>query len=360
MPKIEGEKVTIELGEGSEVTYIMRGLHEDELDKWTAFCASVFAYKANPPPASYFGRHYYNDPLKSAKLIRVMFYGSEIVASCRVFRRSISTGGSENPDLLAGGIGEVCTDSNHRRRGLSKLLLQDAIRIMTEQNMQISLLHAAPAFFSVYQSSGYACTTSRWSLIDVNRKKIAFPGESAGDFTLALAEFPSDTERLMELHQRFTELRFAGSIIRSKRYWNEYLSKELGGTLWVLKSLSGSLTAWISVRIRGENICQIREFGCDLEVFEDNSVFARVFSLLLYQATQKLLELSTEVFTLHFPTFLLDTLRGDKPGTPFLDWSTECAEDDEGWMYKPLAGSQIEMPKINEHFPHLIWPADSF
>jgi Acetyltransferase (GNAT) domain len=130
------------------ITYTMRGLKDEEIDQWANFCASVFAYKANPPSASYFARHYSNDPHRVADWVRVIFHGKEIVASCRIFARQISIGNGKSVE--AGGIGEVCTGQAHRKRGLSKRLLQDCIRIMTLRSMQVSMLHASPIFFPVY------------------------------------------------------------------------------------------------------------------------------------------------------------------------------------------------------------------
>lgn len=98
--------------------YCLRGIVNDtEIERWAEFCASVFAYKANPPPASYFTRHYFNDPFARApSLIRIAVHEDAIVASCRVFARRISLTGGQT--VIAGGIGEVCTSADHRRRGM--------------------------------------------------------------------------------------------------------------------------------------------------------------------------------------------------------------------------------------------------
>lgn len=367
---VDENRIQVKLDDGSSASYILRGLNDDEVDRWAAFCASVFAYKANPPPASYFRRHFYNDPHKSARLIRVMFYidseaeksnPSQIVSSCRIFQRKISTGSGDDSALQAGGIGEVCTDGNHRRRGLSKLLLQDAIRIMTEEKFQISLLHAAPAFFPVYESSGYACTKSRWSVIQVDQTKLNAAAISYMEGPPRLAQLPLDTKQLMSLHKDFTEKRFAGAIVRSESYWNEYLSKELNRTLWVLPRSNGEIIAWISVRNRGEDRFQIREFGCDSQVPDGGLAFTSIFSALLCQAMKESDYNVKGIPSLHLPTFILEELRQAKADAAFLDWSTEVSEDDNGWMYRPIGDNEeIDMPKITETRPHLIWPADSF
>ena len=357
-----------------EVSYTMRGLKNDEVDDWTEFCASVFAYKANPPPASYFGRHFYNDPERSASLIRVMIYNGstaddqdstttkpQIVSSCRIFRRTISLGGGSI--VVGGGIGEVCTDNDHRRRGLSKMLLQDAIRIMTEQNHQLSLLHAAPAFFPVYESSGYVGTTSCWSLVSIFQEKLS--DINVVGSSVRLAEFPADTDRLQILHRGFTEEKFCGTIVRTKAYWNDYLSKELEKSLWVLTDEAGLIVAWLSIRSRGERIFQLCDFGCDLDVVRlEDSLFATYFGSLLYHAARDMVgNEKGSSFNLHFPTKILDGIRKSPEQSGFVDWKSETNEDDHGWMYRTLPSSNVtqeNIQNISEQFPHLIWPADSF
>jgi predicted GNAT family N-acyltransferase len=110
----------------------------------------------------------------------------EIVSSVRIFRRTLSTGGaaansSNSGDdgattIEAGGIGEVCTSPNHQRRGLSKILLKDAINIMSNSGdggMSCSLLHANPEFRPVYNKiGGYKSVPSRWSLVPIQLNKL--------------------------------------------------------------------------------------------------------------------------------------------------------------------------------------------
>lgn len=217
--------------------YIIRGLLPEELETWADFCARVFSYKPNPPSVEYFRRHFVNDPDQgSTSLIRVAVYhrsdgGSQaIVSSCRIFLRTLSLGNlTENDNqttVLAGGIGEVCTDPLHRLKGLSKALLRNAIAIMKERQLQVSLLHAAPPFFPVYESCGYRCSKSYWMDVDVDVTKLPQSDFTSGGKRVRRAQFPQDTDCLQRIHQQFSEQRLAGCIIRSKEYWNRYLSGE--------------------------------------------------------------------------------------------------------------------------------------
>jgi len=339
--------IPVTLDDGSIVQYTMRGLTNDEIESWAQFCASVFSYKANPPPFSYFERHFYNDPARDASLIRVMMYEGQVVSSCRIFQRLVSLGGGAS--VQAGGIGEVCTSPHHRKRGLSKVLLQNAIQIMKDRGMKLSFLHAAPAFFPVYEKSGgYACVTSRWAVVPVIQSKL---NEVASPYTIRLAHFPNDTTRMQQIHQQYTEHRFVGCIVRSDSYWNDYISKELEGSLWALvKEESDEIVAWLSLRLRGERY-QMRDFGCDTNVM----AVMEGLSMLLKVA---LGDIAKEQVDLQLPAAAIEDMQQSHP--IFLDMNTLTAEDDNGWMYRTLQAEQNSMLDAAKTHNHLIWPADSF
>lgn len=328
----------VTLEDGSVVQYTLCGLTDQQVEPWAAFCASCFAYKANPPPASYFERHYYNDPGRDPSLIRVALCDGTIVSSVRIFSRQVSVG---NNVCNAGGIGEVCTSSNHRRRGLSKFLLQDAIQIMTRRGFKLSLLHAAPAFFPVYQKVGYASVTQKWSIVTIQLSKCVV----ADDATMRLAEFPADTNRLQAMHQVYSERRFSGCIVRTAQYWNEYLCRELEGRLWVLLRDS-CIVAWLSVRQKG-HLYHLAEFGCDPSLISP----ADAMSSLLPQAIGE----NEQTIELRIPTLVLEDARQ----ATFVDWTSAKLDNDDGWMYKTLQHNDTTS-MVADSNPHLIWPADSF
>jgi GNAT superfamily N-acetyltransferase len=344
------------LEDGTLAEYEIRGLNEDEISGWAQFCASIFSYKANPPPHSYFEGHYHNDPERFPQLIRVAISGNTIVASCRLFLRTLSG------NVPAGGIGEVCTAPEHRRRGLSKVLLQNVLDIMKERKLSVSLLHAAPVFFPVYEAVGYTRSTSQWSILTISQEQLeeftVNAEKTSGTSSLRIrdASFPMDTDQLCSIHQRFSEDRFAGCIVRSTNYWNNYLRVELQGSLLVLEQ-SHVIIAWLSLRLRGDRV-QVREFGFDETSSSSGGVPVGVaFSMLLAQAIKSVNIVSDE-WKLILPTFLLETCHKDN--LPFVAWESVCREDDLGWMYKIL-DNRITLQSINGSTrPHLIWPADSF
>ena len=390
-------------------SYILRGLQEEEVRPWSEFCASVFSYKKNPPQADYFYRHYANDPFKgSSQLIRVALCNNQIAGSCRIFLRTISmpdtSGGKEDSDvnaanvktfpfhLRAGGIGEVCTSIEHRRRGISTALFKSAIAVMKERGLHISSLHAAPIFFPLYESMGYSSTTSgnRWSTVlltttstsliakskDVDTNTIMTTTESYSYCVVRPAKFPEDTEKLQKLHSRYSEERLTGCIVRSsKDYWTNYLSQELEGSLFLLTLPAGksesnandddeTILAWLSLQPtklslngeKGHPGFQIQEFGTNLSIPTSLAVgrlVARSTAVTLRKgqpgdnssnnAVAAECKCITEDLTvwLKLPGFVRDEIRAEDRNSSKndqfrFDWKSERTEVDNGWMYQAL------------------------
>jgi predicted acetyltransferase len=350
----------VETNDGSDIIYNLRGLSDLEVKAWAAFCASAFSYKANPPPADYFERHFLNDPEREASFIRVAFCGDQMVASCRIFRRQVSLGSGEYAE--AGGIGEVCTEKSHRKRGLSAQLLNDAKQIISESGMELSFLHSAPDFFPVYEKAGYRCTVTQWSVALIDRPILVESSlkETTPNCSVRLARFPNDTKTLVKVHQEFSEHRFAGCIRRSESYWENYIGKELEGALYVLEQ-GNEVAGWLSVQHRGKNKIRISEFGC----VDSKRQGYTVLAALLCRAMKDMVTTTEPTFDLLVPTFVMEELRTSFDSQSdlresYIDWSETIMDSDRGWMYKPISAHGLSMPDLNRTVPHWIWPADSF
>lgn len=338
----------VTLNHQSTIKYTLRGLDLSEIDSWSQFCASIFAYKENPPPPAYFARHFYNDPDRDPRLVRVAFYGNKMVASCRVFRRNISLG---EDSVNAGGIGEVCTDPHHRRRGLSKALMKDCIDIMINEGMKVSLLHAAPDFFTLYQSMGFRNVLTEWIVLQVHLDRLPSEASSANSkphCNIRNADFDRDAHELEHLYSKYSEARFCGCIVRSPDYWSNYLSQEIGRNLWIYPRVEDSgILGWMALRKRGD-LYHLCEFGEDVS----ENMHPSVFLALLRHAA---MHLNTPAsFQLQVPCSL-------GRGLISLGAITIVEEkSDNGWMYKTLNESGVDFVDISRQVPHLIWPSDSF
>lgn len=414
---------------------------QDDIANWTKFCSSAFSYKPDPPPPSYFARHLHNDPRGDASLVRVLVVYQcrnddaggddvddtfdEIASSVRIFRRTLSIPGRNNYHgeipthyMEAGGIGEVCTAIEHRRRGLSSILLKDAIQIMNSlsssseesgQQMACSLLHASPDFRPVYSKvGGYKSVRSEWSVVPVRWKSLEEDGRDCTSI-VRHAKFPNDARQLQTLHMEYSEKRLI-TIVRSEEYWNKYVSAELGDTLWILsmkqpKSTAADaqradvtiisdmsdnaaetpgenediIVAWLSLRKRVDRF-QLREFGVDKKCTISNITTTLGMKFLLRvaldQAGVSSFADKGDCVSLLLPSFVLSEMRDEmtrmndadnRLGTlvsSFLDFDNVTEENDDGWMYIHWGHSQPSVVELTtrdtDPIQHLIWPTDSF
>ena len=303
----------------------------------------------------------------------------EIVSSVRIFRRTLTLPNGNMAAIEAGGIGEVCTSPHHQRRGLSKILLTDALNIMKDEKcgMSCSLLHASPTFRPVYAKVGYECVTSHWSVVSIQLDKLS--KESSGpyectcngetvEWKVRRARFPQDTSQLHKLHQSYSEERCI-TIQRTEEYWNDYVSQELDGTLCVLtKSTMAEerIVSWMSIRKR-DGRYQLREFGHDLN--DDFTVATSVqhllpMSLQVIADKQNNDELApSKSISLHMPTMVLNDILDGGGDHSFLDADKTIEENDDGWMYVNFNEDKpnvLELTKQLNGMLHLVWPTDSF
>lgn len=351
---------------------------EEKLQEWADFCASCFAYKANAPPASYFLRHYFNDPRRDASLVTVMkeTVTCKIVASTRVFVRRISIGNGKYVE--AGGIGEVCTSLDHRKKGLAKKLLLNAIQLMTQRNMNCSMLHASPSLMNVYErSANYKGVDSHWTILPLESKYFQTNEnillERLNGVNVRLASFPNDIMQLKAMHESYSQERFCGCIIRTTEYWNEYIRREIGDSLFVLTE-DEKILAWMSIQQRSETRLRLREFGWCME--NNGSVNIQdAFSCLIKTCMNSLMKEKGVVqesffkqdMELAIPSVVYrDLVEDNEKSTLFtylnqsLEIKNEC---DPGWMYKDLLDNDlVDMSNVVNFckVPHLIWPSDTF
>lgn len=402
---------TVTLPDGTIIKYLLRGLHHassdddeevnnnEDVNVWTHFCAQAFAHKKPiPPTASYFYRHYSNDPRRDASLVRVVVSltekeeEEEMASSVRIFRRTLSSGGgSSSSTFEAGGIGEVCTSPNHRRRGLSTILLHDALTIMQDDGnnnnnnsggMSCSVLHASPEFRPYYTKvGGYQSVRSLWSVVPIEYTNLT--SSSAGRFSVRHATFPKDALRLFQLYQLYSERRLV-TTVRSLEYWENYVSVELSDSLWVLSLDTDdvcNIVAWMSIKEKGSGRYQLREFGLDRQQITTTLAMSRLLYVTLQVMGGGFIYGSKvekeEGVSLLLPTFVLseikeesmsneDIVHDKKVDASFMKIDDATEENDDGWMYvnfdyssSPTSIVDI-LTREHDRVPHLIWPTDSF
>jgi hypothetical protein len=212
-----------EVSEAARLEIIELPKETAALDEWAAFCSDCFSYKPNPPPQSYFLGNIQRDPHKSGfskiYVLREENVGP-IVSTVRLLEREIWIT-SEFYKVI--GVADVCTSVMWRRRGLSRKLLEYAIRDVSESEPgAIMLLHAAEPLQPLYELVGFRQRPTMWCVVQ----------RASGDHPSAL---PIQIEaigitsalshRLCTLSGELTEsFQLTGAIRKTESYYSSWIA----------------------------------------------------------------------------------------------------------------------------------------
>ena len=308
-----------------------RRLKEEELPKWFEFCASVFT-----EPASYFERHFLNDPWSMAEGILIAVDEEHIVSTVRVFHRNIYVNGQSIP---MGGIGEVCTLPRYEKKGISSKLLELAIEYMKEQGFRVSTL--LTDLFSHYGKLGWKSVRRTWNIAKVS-------GFEHREFYARPIDFTSrqDIDTLMNIYEVYSS-RCNGPIIRDHpTYWSKWIAYEAAKQTgaWMIMDCLQKPIGYVVYNITEEHL-QINEFACipGKEDIFDIAVAAMISSY------------GKQDMSVKYPDHIISS------------FPTEETYTNEVYMIKNLMDEDepecIELhAKVLDLFqaPHLFWSLDGF
>ena len=230
-----------------------RALRGSELEAWFDHAATVFS-----TPRAHFVNHWFNDPWKDLEGIRVAVDGGRIASTVRVFMRRIYLGGVR---VAAGGIGEVSTLPEYRRRGLATRLLRDAVGFMRERGIAVSSLFGDQG---IYRAEGWERVPLYYAWRQMGAKvDRAFRIRPAN-----LAEGP-ELEELSALYDAYAR-RFNGTLVRDHPgYWRDWFPTE-SPRVWVAEA-QGAVKAYLSLSANGKKEgLEVKEFAAGDEVFADD------------------------------------------------------------------------------------------
>lgn len=185
---------------------VFRTLRHEELGAWFSHCQGVFTLD----DINYFRNHYQMDPFADVSLIFVAMDGDTIAATVRVFDRHAWIDGRS---VRVGGIGEVSTKPEYRRRGLVSELLQMAIAEMAERGMAVSILFGDQP---IYEKAGWRFCEAQFAEMDVGELPVSNQAGIVRPFEEA--DFPY----LMGLYDLYMG-RMDGAIIRDEAYWRNWV-----------------------------------------------------------------------------------------------------------------------------------------
>ena len=161
----------------------------------------------NDDPA-YFTTHQMKDPAWSPDQTRLLEVGGATVAHLWVADRTMRYGDARIP---FGGIADVCTHPDHRRRGYCGRLLDEAIAMMAKAKQPLSVLFTGSP--EVYQSRGWHVVPGEWVSAKVPSGQLA----EAGGISVRPFE-GADLDDVLRVYQEINAHK-VGPLDRSPAYW---------------------------------------------------------------------------------------------------------------------------------------------
>jgi len=228
----------------SEKDYLVETLDPKDFDEWVEHCASVFGFEY---AAEYFRRHYMSDPYRENKSIFIIKDDGKIVSTVRVFHRQVYLGGKI---YKMGGIGEVSTNKNYRRLGLSYKLMAAATEYMLENNFILSML--GTGYFGHYEKHGFRQVNLYTKTVSADLNI------DAPDIRLLTAD---NYNEMSELYNKYCSS-LNCCMVRTSEYWQEWCAAEMDEPhgLFIDNKLAGYICFdgdWVNELVADDNLHDI-------------------------------------------------------------------------------------------------------
>lgn len=137
--------------------------------------------------------------------------------------------GRDGETWLMGGIGEVCTPPDYRRRGYATMALEDSITLMERLGCDFSMLGTGSQSF--YERLGWR--TYPRTFLTFDPKKVALPEEPPGDLEVREIDWESDPPALKRIYEEYNRDR-VGPLVRSQEHWRDSTSRRRrSGSSWI-------------------------------------------------------------------------------------------------------------------------------
>ncbi|MDA1140318.1 MAG: GNAT family N-acetyltransferase [Planctomycetota bacterium] len=182
-------------------------------------------------------------------LARVLEVDGKIVASVRIQDLQMKFGESI---LRVGGIADVGTDPEHRRKGYAARVMKDAVRHIEKEGFDISVLFGIHDY---YDKFGYINALPTTSMSISVRDALKAPHKIKGR-----AFKQSDMPSVKRLYQQ-TGAQIWGNAVRNKAEWEFRSSRFEGARIFT----RGKSVVAYSILATTENNCRIREFGAQAD-----------------------------------------------------------------------------------------------
>ncbi|MCL2772723.1 MAG: GNAT family N-acetyltransferase [Oscillospiraceae bacterium] len=232
--------------------YTVEILPPEDFDEWAEHCGSIF----DVGPA-YFRRHFVSDPHRDYNSVFIIRNEErKIISTVRVFHRQVYIGGKT---YKMGGIGEVSTNPNYRKLGLSSQLLDAATDYMKEHDFDLSML--STGYFSHYAKHGFM-QANFYDKTVVGRDAKFANGEFIG---APLSDIrPLNQENFHDMAMLYNKYcsKLNCCIVRTKDYWQEWCAVEIKNPYGLFKD--GKLAGYIC--FDGNWVSEIVSDECDHDI----------------------------------------------------------------------------------------------
>jgi len=205
------------------VTVEVRGLKDwDEYEEMLTVVAAGFGHELEAVRRR-FERH----PPYQLDNTRVTIVDGSIVSVVHV--HPLRVRGRNGETWLMGGIGEVSTPPEHRRRGYSTMALRDSIVLMERIGCDFSML--GTGIHSFYERLGWR--RYRRDFLTFDPARVVLPGEGTGGLEVREIDWGNDLPALQHIYEEYNRDR-VGPRVRAEAYWREATSpRRRSGTSWV-------------------------------------------------------------------------------------------------------------------------------
>ena len=176
-------------------------------------CMTMLDRVFNTTPDGYFHRYFEGDPWFKNDCCRVLLVDGRIASSVSICRREVRVGCVR---LAMGGIANVGTDPEYRKRGYSSEVLRDAVRTMDAEEMDFSFLYTGR--YDFYSRVG-------WRRIAIpalkGMLKTAEPARADAGYTVRPYDPGTDASALLRIYDEFNAERTL-TAVRTERYWRSF------------------------------------------------------------------------------------------------------------------------------------------
>jgi len=227
----------------------VRAIREGEYEECLALWDAVWPEDGR----AYFARYFFGDANFQPEYVRVCIVDGRIVSAAQIVKRIVSCG---DFTLTMGGIANVATLPEYRRRGYSRACLRQAVEVMESDAMDFSLLFTGT--HALYEGLGWERDPSTCFEAKL-RPHIQVPPPA-----LRIREYATrDDAAIHAIYGEYNDSR-PGAVRRSAAYWRDWIGLSEGRfhSRAIVAESEGAVCGYCLYRLDGPaSTLEVFEFG---------------------------------------------------------------------------------------------------